>query len=904
MRLVKHQVRYAVAGFTAAALTTLIVQPATAVPGEDRPDVDPAELARSSSVVSVKPGLARLGVGARSTVMLEPTGPSSQAIDEDLCTHLVPGPGGHASVPVDFSGAAALVRQFGVTSAYAPSDLALDAALEDDSSLTSAGVGSALEQYVAPLDDACTMGAGSGDLGPAKVTYDGNVAVVRPGTGQLTLARRTSSVVLDLRDLPAAPGLEAALRRAVAPALARPVAPPLRWLRSHTGPVDEALLPFNVYSTSVVLRDDLPLPATGARDLPLVLLTSPRSAPETAALVGTLRAAGRAWIVGSDVHSTVAESEWRGVADAGIGVRTGLLEKLTGRTTILDLAAQMARQDDPNDPTTASYRRTFGVGQGVRRLVVTTDGRPGADTDLFLLHDADDNGSFAFPGELVGVSATESVDERIELGGQVPAGDYEVWVHGWYVPAPFAPFQLTAEATTAETWPDVIEADDGRDPATAGEAAAIARELPRVPGPMTGPASRPAPVTVDPFGQVRDTPADRGAVRAGLLTAHGLARLFFRYFPTVGDTIDARLIEALDLVDDYDGLDRDAARNILRRFGEALNDGHQFVFNRGASDTVGYLPLALEEIGGLPVVHASLDPAVNPGDTILAIDGRPASEIVAEEMTRSSPPTPGYRYDVAMRELAAMEAAETLLLADPDGVTRTVSIDPHPVTDYFAAWDAVSGARESGGLADLGAEDLYYLNLDTAASPTTAAARAALAEATSQGARGLILDMRGYPGGVNHYEIAMRLIPTPFLSPIFEYATYTGPDVMELRTEQYQLPPLSSPSWSGPIVLLTGPHAVSAAENFMQMLVGAGRISTVVGQRSAGTNGNITSISLPGALAFSYTGMEVRNPDGSVHHGVGITPDVFVPRAAVDYRDGVDRDLLAGIDAMRAVLGD
>jgi C-terminal processing protease CtpA/Prc len=103
---------------------------------------------------------------------------------------------------------------------------------------------------------------------------------------------------------------------------------------------------------------------------------------------------------------------------------------------------------------------------------------------------------------------------------------------------------------------------------------------------------------------------------------------------------------------------------------------------------------------------------------------------------------------------------------------------------------------------------------------------------------------------------------------------------------------MSSPSYSGLIVLLTGPRAVSAAENFMQMVVGAPRLSAVVGRESAGTNGSMTALTLPGGFGFSFTGMEVRNPDGSRFHGVGIRPDIEVPVDARDLANGIDRDLL------------
>jgi C-terminal processing protease CtpA/Prc len=159
--------------------------------------------------------------------------------------------------------------------------------------------------------------------------------------------------------------------------------------------------------------------------------------------------------------------------------------------------------------------------------------------------------------------------------------------------------------------------------------------------------------------------------------------------------------------------------------------------------------------------------------------------------------------------------------------------------------------------------------------------------------------MRGYPGGVNHYDVAARLIQGSFASPQFEVANYTGPRQLTTSDDQFPLPGQSGPSFEGPIVLLTGPHAVSAAENFMQMLVGAGRISAVVGRQSAGTNGNITSLSLPGGFSFSYTGMKVRNPDGSQFHGVGILPDDEVPIVATDLRDGIDRALLESLQVLR-----
>ena len=63
----------------------------------------------------------------------------------------------------------------------------------------------------------------------------------------------------------------------------------------------------------------------------------------------------------------------------------------------------------------------------------------------------------------------------------------------------------------------------------------------------------------------------------------------------------------------------------------------------------------------------------------------------------------------------------------------------------------------------------------------------------------------------------------------------------------------------------------------MQMLIRADRVLAVVGRQSAGTNGNITGLSLPDRFLITYTGLEVKNPDGSPFFGIGIVEPVDEP---------------------------
>jgi C-terminal processing protease CtpA/Prc len=69
----------------------------------------------------------------------------------------------------------------------------------------------------------------------------------------------------------------------------------------------------------------------------------------------------------------------------------------------------------------------------------------------------------------------------------------------------------------------------------------------------------------------------------------------------------------------------------------------------------------------------------------------------------------------------------------------------------------------------------------------------------------------------------------------------------------------------------------------------------VIGETSAGTNGNITGGYLPGGYYMDFTGMHVLNPDGSELHGVGIPLDEEVVPTAEDFADGRDPELDAAI---------
>jgi hypothetical protein len=101
---------------------------------------------------------------------------------------------------------------------------------------------------------------------------------------------------------------------------------------------------------------------------------------------------------------------------------------------------ETARQDDPDDPSSASVKRTFSI-QHASRAVFESD-LATDDLDMFVVYDANHDGTFA-PGEIVASSAGATGEERVEIVRPAD-GDYQVWMLGFAV-AGTPQFHLTAD---------------------------------------------------------------------------------------------------------------------------------------------------------------------------------------------------------------------------------------------------------------------------------------------------------------------------------------------------------------------------------------------------------------------------------------------------------------------------
>ena len=394
-----------------------------------------------------------------------------------------------------------------------------------------------------------------------------------------------------------------------------------------------------------------------------------------------------------------------------------------------------------------------------------------------------------------------------------------------------------------------------------------------------------------------DATLTTGRMRAGLLIGWGVLDRFYPFFDLVGRELDDQLLDSLDEVALLADDDRRGFMGALGHFMHDLYDGHGFYSDWAGDWPSGYLIVQIQRVDGEAVVRSSEHEGIEAGDTIVGIDGVPASDWYEEAMGRYSASSDGYRFVLATGELKEVWGSRELVLRDPGGAERTVTALGRPWEDQdLVPWGGTF--RPNGWLDELGADDIYYVNLAAQVSPDEPEVYDAVVDAivALEDGQKLVLDMRDYPA-LNYYELERHLHTETYTTPQFWFPTWTGPDAFELVEDSWSFSP-ESEVWTGPIAILMSNKSVSSAENVAQMLDYLPNV-TVVGQLSACTNGTVTSFWLPGNVSLTFTAMRLRNPDGSEFHGIGVVPDVEVTPSPAQFAAGEDPELQAAVDVLQ-----
>ncbi|MEP0263450.1 S41 family peptidase [Dokdonia sp.] len=154
--------------------------------------------------------------------------------------------------------------------------------------------------------------------------------------------------------------------------------------------------------------------------------------------------------------------------------------------------------------------------------------------------------------------------------------------------------------------------------------------------------------------------------------------------------------------------------------------------------------------------------------------------------------------------------------------------------------------------------------------------------------KGIIIDIRNYPSAFMPFALGQFIAPkgTEFVK--FTKANYENPGEFIMGTTlKIGAGNIAKEKFQGKTVILVNELSQSQAE-YTAMAFKAAPNSTVIGSTTAGADGNVSIIFLPGGLRTMISGIGIFYPDGSPTQRVGILPDIEVKPTIQGIKEGRD----------------
>lgn len=412
------------------------------------------------------------------------------------------------------------------------------------------------------------------------------------------------------------------------------------------------------------------------------------------------------------------------------------------------------------------------------------------------------------------------------------------------------------------------------------------RTLPRA-------AAAPSPLRPNRPEGWRPSGLDRTSRLADIIVAWNVFQHFYPYFDVTGKDWESILPLYLN---------RAAATRTAEHHGETLqcliaelHDGHGRT--SVAAPFAQFRPRIAFAWAGqeLVVTDAAGVDGFAPGDRILAISGRPVERWLGVLRERISAATDGWFLWRVLETLPGEASSQDpipIRIRRRDGSEADVSCPRVSAFGGMAPSRMGQEPRPANGV-EL-APGVVYID----SSGLSEAGLRKHAEKLAA-ARGIVIDARGYPSDAG-VTIIRHLIDKPVMSAQWWVPVSPEPDRINQSFQRFPgwvLQP-ATPRWTRHVAYVTDGRAISYAESCLG-IVEHYKLAEIVGQPTAGTNGNVNPFKLPTGVQVVWTGMRVLKHDGSRHHGVGIAPTVPAERTPAGIAAGRDELLDKAVEILR-----
>ncbi|MBL0322600.1 MAG: hypothetical protein IPP80_09560 [Ignavibacteria bacterium] len=134
---------------------------------------------------------------------------------------------------------------------------------------------------------------------------------------------------------------------------------------------------------------------------------------------------------------------------------------------------------------------------------------------------------------------------------------------------------------------------------------------------------------------------------------------------------------------------------------------------------------------------------------------------------------------------------------------------------------------------------------------------------------GLIVDLRGGDGIVGQRELGTFFLPWPSLPAIFAIADWKRPGLFIYTSIPQVFGDTTDGHYKGKLVIMVDENTQSSLE-YTAMILASAPGAVVIGSQTAGADGNIKRLQLPGGGILTFTGIAVFYPDGGVTQRTGL----------------------------------
>lgn len=332
--------------------------------------------------------------------------------------------------------------------------------------------------------------------------------------------------------------------------------------------------------------------------------------------------------------------------------------------------------------------------------------------------------------------------------------------------------------------------------------------------------------------------------------------------------------------------DKKAYWQAVRRLIALIDDTHGAVWNVKPTKTLDYYrpPFKVSFLKNDTLVVTSYwnsdkidSSGPHIGDIITHIDGKPVSfwiDSLAPYYAASNHP-------VKLRQLSphicgGNEPSVSISFIS-DGIHKEATVTRYNVDEMGYNFQTDSICYKALG------DSIGYVSMDD----ITEAWVKRIAD-TLHSTKGLILDLREYPNETINYKFYAILADKS--RPFFKAteANMVNPGQFTFSKPVYT--GKGKQAYPGKIAILINEQSQSHAE-FCTMMYRTLPNSIVIGNTTAGADGNVVGIQLPGGVCSYFSGIGIYYPDGTETQRVGIIPDIYVWPTVQGIRDGRDEIL-------------